>query len=45
MPSHQIHLAIAKRYIEKHEVEDKEAFIEGSIAPDFVKPKTNLKRG
>lgn len=39
MPSHQIHLAIAKRYIEKHEVEDKEAFIEGSIAPDFVKPK------
>ncbi len=39
MPSHQIHLAIAKKYIEKHEVEDKEAFIEGSIAPDFVKPK------
>lgn len=39
MPSFQIHLAIAKRYIEKHEVEDKEAFIEGSIAPDFVKPK------
>ena len=39
MPSFQIHLAIAKRYTEKHKIEDKEAFIEGSIAPDFVKPK------
>lgn len=39
MPSFQIHLAIAKRYTEKHQIEDKEAFIEGSIAPDFVKPK------
>lgn len=39
MPSFQIHLAIAKKYIEKHEIEDKEAFIEGSVAPDFVRPK------
>ncbi len=39
MPSHQIHLAIAKRYMEKHKVEEKEEFIEGSIAPDFIKPK------
>lgn len=39
MPSLQIHLAIAKRYMEKHEVADKEAFIEGSVAPDFVRPK------
>lgn len=28
MPSFQIHLAIAKRYMEKHKIEDKEAFIE-----------------
>jgi len=39
MPSFQIHLAIAKKYIEKHEVQDKDAFMEGSIAPDFVRPK------
>lgn len=39
MPSHQIHLAIAKRYIEKNKIENEEEFIEGSIAPDFVRPK------
>lgn len=39
MPSFQIHLVIAKRYMEKHKVEDKEAFMEGSIAPDFARPK------
>lgn len=39
MPSFQIHLAIAKRYIEKHEIGEKEAFIQGSVAPDFVRPK------
>lgn len=39
MPSFQIHLAVAKRYIEKHEIQDKEAFYEGSVAPDFVRPK------
>ena len=27
MPSFQIHLAIAKRYTEKHKIEDKEAFM------------------
>jgi len=39
MPSFQIHLAIAKRYIDKHEIVDQHAFIEGSVAPDFVRPK------
>lgn len=39
MPSFQIHLAIAQRYMEKHTIEDKDAFMEGSIAPDFVRPK------
>ena len=39
MQSFQIHLAIAKRYMEKHEIQDKDAFYEGSLAPDFVRPK------
>ena len=39
MPSFQIHLAVAKRYIEKHKIVNEESFIEGNIAPDFVRPK------
>ena len=39
MPSFQIHLAIAKRYIDKHEIQDKDAFFDGSLVPDFVRPK------
>lgn len=39
MPAIQVHLAIANRYIEKHEIEDKEEFLKGSIAPDFQMPK------
>ena len=39
MPSFQIHLAVAKRYMEKHEIKDKDLFVEGSLAPDFVRPK------
>lgn len=39
MPSFQIHLAIAKRYMEKHIIQNRDAFMEGSIAPDFVRPK------
>ncbi len=40
MPSIHIHLAIAERYVEKHKINDKNEFIEGSIAPDFIKPKS-----
>ncbi len=40
MPSFQIHLAIAKRYIEKYKIEDVKKFIEGNLAPDFVVPKS-----
>lgn len=35
MPGFHIHLSIGNRYIEKHEVQDKEQFLEGVIAPDF----------
>lgn len=40
MPSIHIHLAIAERYVEKHKINNKNEFLEGSIAPDFVKPKS-----
>lgn len=40
MPSIHIHLAIAERYVEKHKINDKNEFIDGSIAPDFIKPKS-----
>lgn len=39
MPGLQIHLAIAKRYMEKYDIKEPEKFLEGSIAPDFVFPK------
>lgn len=37
MPGYTIHIAIAKKYIEKHEneIEDEEQFIKGVIAPDM----------
>ena len=40
MPSIHIHLAIAERYVEKHEINNKNELLEGSIAPDFVIPKS-----
>ena len=40
MPSIHIHLAIAERYVEKHEINNKNELLEGSIAPDFVRPKS-----
>ncbi len=39
MPSFNIHLAIANRYIQKHKIENQKEFLEGSIAPDFVENK------
>lgn len=36
MPSFNIHLAIANKYMEKHDIRDKEEFLTGSIAPDFA---------
>ena len=36
MPSFNIHLAIANRYMEKHKIENKEDFLTGNIAPDFA---------
>lgn len=40
MPSIHIHLAIAERYVKKHEINNKNELLEGSIAPDFVRPKS-----
>ena len=41
MPAQINHLAIAKRYLEKHPnaVQDKQAFIDGNILPDLHKDK------
>ena len=39
MPSFNIHLAIANRYIQKHKIENPKEFLEGSIAPDFEENK------
>ncbi len=39
MPSFNIHLAVAVRYSEKNNIENKEAFFRGSIDPDLVKDK------
>lgn len=45
MPGFHIHLAIGNRYIEKHEVKNKEQFLEGIIAPDFEdKDKSHYTR-
>lgn len=45
MPSFNIHLAIGKRYIEKHEIKQKEEFLQGTIAPDFgEKEKTHYTK-
>ncbi len=40
MPCIAIHLAIAKKYLEKHN-ENKEEFILGTLAPDFSMENTN----
>jgi len=41
MPSQIIHLAIAKKYIEKHplQVKDEQAFIDGNVLPDLSADK------
>lgn len=40
MPSFYIHLAVAIKYSQKHNIENKEDFFMGSIAPDLVKDKS-----
>lgn len=40
MPSFNIHLAVAVKYSEKNNIENKELFFKGSIAPDLVKDKS-----
>lgn len=40
MPSFNIHLAVAVKYCEKNNIENKEAFYRGSIDPDLVKDKS-----
>lgn len=40
MPSFNIHLAVAVKYSEKNNIENKELFFRGSIAPDLVKDKS-----
>lgn len=44
MPSFTIHIAIAKEYIKKHELEikDKEQFIKGNIMPDLEEDMTQI---
>ncbi len=41
MPCLAIHLAVAKKYLEKHNDENKEEFIAGTIAPDINYPNIN----
>ena len=41
MPCLAIHLAVAKKYLEKHKEENKEDFILGTIAPDINIEKIN----
>ena len=41
MPCLAIHLAVAKKYLEKHNNENKEDFILGTIAPDINFPNIN----
>ena len=36
MPSLMIHIAIGQEYLKKHNINDKEAFLHGCIAPDFA---------
>lgn len=40
MPSFNIHLAVAVKYSEKNNIENKDAFFRGSIDPDLVKDKS-----
>lgn len=41
MPGFQIHIAIGKRYLNKHtDIKEEEKFLNGIIAPDFVEDKT-----
>lgn len=41
MPGYVIHVAVAQEYIKKHKIKDNiEEFIEGTVEPDFVKPKS-----
>lgn len=40
MPGFQIHIAIGKRYIKKHKIENTKDFLRGTIAPDFVEDKS-----
>ncbi|MBR3613630.1 MAG: zinc dependent phospholipase C family protein [Clostridia bacterium] len=40
MPSFNIHLAVAVKFSEKNNIENKEDFYMGSIAPDLVKDKS-----
>ena len=41
MPCLAMHLAVAKKYLEKHPEENKEEFILGTIAPDINMPNIN----
>lgn len=40
MPGFQIHIAVGKRYIKKHRIENTKDFLRGTIAPDFVEDKS-----
>lgn len=41
MPGYVIHLAIAKKYIERNNVKDPKAFIKGCIMPDLLDKRTS----
>ena len=40
MPSYVVHICLATEYARKHKVEKEEEFIEGTIYPDGVVPKS-----
>ena len=46
MPGYVIHIAIAQEYLKKHlKKEEKEEFINGVIAPDLTKIKSETHYG
>ena len=44
MPGYVIHLAVAKKFLEKNKEYDEGKFIEGTIAPDLLKEKIGREK-
>ena len=41
MAGYVIHLAIAKKYLEKNDIKDKDAFLSGVIMPDLLDKRSS----